>query len=83
MDNPILYKQTKMTQSDIAHPNGWTDVAAAESAESDDDLTPLTEIYKQVKKKLKTPQGKTGEYLRSGTVQAEELYICKRVPSIF
>tara|TARA_Y100000004_G_scaffold23619_1_gene23959 strand:+ start:239 stop:1228 length:990 start_codon:yes stop_codon:yes gene_type:complete len=55
------------------------DVAAAESNEFDDDLTPLTEIYKQVEKKLKTPQGKTGEYLRSGTVQAEELYICKRV----
>ena len=68
-----------MTQSDIAHLNGWMDVAAAESNESDDDLTPLTEIYKQVEKKLKTPQGKTGEYLRPGTVQAEELYICKRV----
>ena len=65
-----------MTQSDIAHINGWIDVAVDEI---EDDLTPLTEIYKQVEKKLKTPQGKTGEYLRSGTVQAEELYICKRV----
>ena len=68
-----------MTQSDISHLNVWMDVAAAESNEFDDDLTSLTDIYKQVEKKLKTPQGKTGEYLRSGTVQAEELYICKRV----
>ena len=67
-----------MTQSDIAHLNGWMDVAA-ESNESDDDLTPLTEIYKQVEKKLKTPQGKTESIIRSGTVQAEKLYICKRV----
>ena len=76
MDNSIFYKQTKMTQSEIAHLSGWVDV---ESNDSDDDLTPLTEIYKQVEKKLKTPQGKTGDYLRAGTVQAEELYICKRV----
>jgi len=69
-----------MTQSEIAYLSNLMDDAESESeSESDDDLTPLTEIYNRVEKKLKTPQGKTGEYLRSGTVQAEELYICKRV----
>lgn len=74
-----------MTQSDIAHIEGWfnasyeSSVPDDEESYSDEDLTPLTEIYKQVEKRLKTPQGKCGEYLRPGTVVAEELYICKRV----
>ena len=44
MDNPILYKQTKMTQSDIAHLNGWIDVAVNLM----NSTISLTEIYKQV-----------------------------------
>jgi len=65
-----------MTQSEIAYLSNLMDDA---KSESDDDLTPLTEIYKQIERKLKVPQGKVGKYLRSGTVQAEELHICKRV----
>ena len=70
-----------MTQSDVAHLQGWLDVAyeSENYSESDDELTPLTEIYERLKDKLKTPQGKTGEYLRPGTVVGEELHICKRV----
>ena len=42
-------------------------------------LIPLTDIYKRVEKKHKTPQGKIGEYLQPGTVLGEELYISPKV----
>ena len=45
----------------------------------EEEVTPLTEIYERVKHRLTTPQGKTGEYLESGTVTGEELHICPRV----
>lgn len=75
MDNPNPKTKIKMKTTQI--PFLSTDVEVEGYIE--DELTPLTDIYKQVEKRLKTPQGKTGEYLEPGTVTGEELYICRRV----
>lgn len=71
-------KENNMTNVQIPFLCDEVDSAVAEIY-VEEELTPLTDIYKQVEKRLKTPQGKTGEYLEQGTVLGEELHICKRV----
>ena len=68
MDNSNIKKQ--ITKLQIPFLYDEVDSVETESY-VEEGLIPLTDIYKRVEKKLKTPQGKIGEYLQPGTVLGE------------